>query len=188
METRAKILQEAFSLIAMNGYDNTSISAICERVGVKKPTIYYYFKSKEELFITLIEEFSTGDKSIKFNLDVSKDNYAKELMKYGTVFINTYKGQPEFSKFLMELYIQSKRIQGLDSIMDAMNKAFKEELLSIVTLGQRLGVIEKEKNQIITDLIFTTIQGIEFSLMLGTELNHEGVWREMVYNLCNMDY
>ncbi len=53
-ETKAKIFQAMYQLMAEQGYEKTSTNQICDLVGVKKPTLYYYFKSKEDLLIEFI--------------------------------------------------------------------------------------------------------------------------------------
>ncbi len=56
LDTRSHIASIAIKLFAQHGFDGTSIRDIVEEAGVTKPVLYYYFKSKEELFITLITE------------------------------------------------------------------------------------------------------------------------------------
>jgi AcrR family transcriptional regulator len=50
------ILSVAARLFADKGYDATSMREIAEGAGVAKPTIYYYFQSKEGLLARLLEE------------------------------------------------------------------------------------------------------------------------------------
>lgn len=47
------IAQESF---IANGYSGTSMSAIAARLGGSKGTLYNYFKSKEELFVAVVEK------------------------------------------------------------------------------------------------------------------------------------
>lgn len=48
--TRAKLFEAAASLIAAQGLHATTVDQIVERAGVAKGTVYYHFKSKDELF------------------------------------------------------------------------------------------------------------------------------------------
>lgn len=54
--TREIIAKTAIRLFAENGYAGTSIRDIVEAAGVTKPVLYYYFKSKEELYRLLIHD------------------------------------------------------------------------------------------------------------------------------------
>lgn len=53
--TRARICAAAFDLFGEKGYDGASMSELAERVGVAKPSLYNYYRSKEELLIDLVE-------------------------------------------------------------------------------------------------------------------------------------
>jgi len=49
-ERREQILQAALEVFAEKGYHNARVSDVAARAGVSQGTIYWYFKSKEELF------------------------------------------------------------------------------------------------------------------------------------------
>ena len=46
---REKILSATAKIIATEGLDAVSIRHVCDKVGVKAPTVYYYFKDKDGL-------------------------------------------------------------------------------------------------------------------------------------------
>lgn len=50
-----EILDVAESLFHSNGFDSTTISAIIEKAGIARGTVYYHFKSKEDVLNALIE-------------------------------------------------------------------------------------------------------------------------------------
>ncbi|NQZ54424.1 MAG: TetR/AcrR family transcriptional regulator [Piscirickettsiaceae bacterium] len=54
--TKEKILQSANDLIWQSSYGAVSVDDICATAGVKKGSFYYYFSSKAELAITVMEE------------------------------------------------------------------------------------------------------------------------------------
>jgi AcrR family transcriptional regulator len=65
---KAEILDAAETLFNTKGYDATSISDIIDRVGVARATVYYHFKSKEDVLDALLErtaeEFLAAAKKI----------------------------------------------------------------------------------------------------------------------------
>ena len=54
-QNRERILLAAASLFANKGYAGTSVREIVQTAGVTKPTLYYYFKNKEELYVRLMD-------------------------------------------------------------------------------------------------------------------------------------
>ncbi len=48
--TPQKILLQAISLFAVKGFTDTSLEDICSSAFVSRPSIFYYFESKEGLY------------------------------------------------------------------------------------------------------------------------------------------
>jgi AcrR family transcriptional regulator len=57
MDKKLKIIQVATKVFASDGYENASVDMIVEKAGVAKGTFYYYFKTKDDLFLSM---FKTG--------------------------------------------------------------------------------------------------------------------------------
>ncbi|MCD6531634.1 TetR/AcrR family transcriptional regulator [bacterium] len=53
---RKAIFDAAVKIFARKGYHGTTIRDIVEAAGVTQPMVYYYFGSKEQLFITCVKE------------------------------------------------------------------------------------------------------------------------------------
>ncbi|MDD6037241.1 MAG: TetR/AcrR family transcriptional regulator, partial [bacterium] len=53
-ERRAEILDVAERLFCSRGYDNTSTNDILAEIGIARGTLYYYFKSKEDILDAMI--------------------------------------------------------------------------------------------------------------------------------------
>lgn len=53
-ETRSTIMMEALGLFCQQGVATTSLSDIARAAGVTRGAIYWHFKDKEELFLSLI--------------------------------------------------------------------------------------------------------------------------------------
>ncbi|WRS27192.1 TetR/AcrR family transcriptional regulator [Oscillospiraceae bacterium MB08-C2-2] len=57
-ERKNEILDAAETLFSQKGFDGTSISNIIEKVGVARGTVYYHFKSKEDIMDSLIDRIN----------------------------------------------------------------------------------------------------------------------------------
>jgi len=56
MSTKEEMLKQSLILFNTYGYENVGIQKIIDAVGVKKPTLYHYFGSKNGLLKYLIDE------------------------------------------------------------------------------------------------------------------------------------
>ncbi|MGE7839415.1 TetR/AcrR family transcriptional regulator [Lysinibacillus sp. NPDC093712] len=57
-ERRNEILDVADKLFGQKGFDSTSTNEILEKVGIARGTLYYHFKSKEDIMDALIERYT----------------------------------------------------------------------------------------------------------------------------------
>jgi len=56
-DTRSRLRLLALKLFAEQGYEKTSLREIAEQLGVTKAALYYYFKSKEDIVRSLVEDY-----------------------------------------------------------------------------------------------------------------------------------
>ena len=56
-EVRQTIIEKAVDLFSAKGYEGVSVSELTEASGITKPTLYYYFKSKEGLFAAVCKTY-----------------------------------------------------------------------------------------------------------------------------------
>src|SRR5690242_17898412 len=57
-DTRRRIQDVALELFAEQGYEKTSLREIAEHLDVTKAALYYHFKTKEDILISLSEDLA----------------------------------------------------------------------------------------------------------------------------------
>lgn len=68
--TRAELLTEATAAFAETGYSGTSVDEIARRSSTTKRMIYYYFGSKEQLYVAVLENAYRGIRDAEQRLRV----------------------------------------------------------------------------------------------------------------------
>jgi TetR/AcrR family transcriptional regulator len=61
---KARLLEAGTALFSQKGYSGTFVREIVERAGVTKPVLYYYFKNKEGIFCTILDQAAEQQKAI----------------------------------------------------------------------------------------------------------------------------
>ncbi|MEA1975414.1 MAG: TetR/AcrR family transcriptional regulator [Bacillota bacterium] len=80
MNTKEKIITSALKNFLVKGYENTTMDIIAKESDIKKSSLYYHFKNKEDLFIKCIEHLLT---SIEYYIEnsLSTLNYPKDKLQ-----------------------------------------------------------------------------------------------------------
>ena len=56
-EKHRKVLHEALFLIAERGCSGASLRELAQRLGIRQPSLYHYFDSKEDLFLQILQNY-----------------------------------------------------------------------------------------------------------------------------------
>lgn len=55
-QSKQRIIDTAFRHFVLNGYEGASLATIAEDIGIRKASIYTHFKSKDSLFLELLQD------------------------------------------------------------------------------------------------------------------------------------
>lgn len=134
---RTRILAAAADLFYENGYENTTLDAVAERLGVSKPFIYAHFSSKSEL---LAEICSRGIGSSLDALNAALSMEASPGTKLGALskgFVTAVlESQIHIAIFSREE--KNLRPEDFDSIND-MRRDFDRKLTKLLREGVEQG-------------------------------------------------
>jgi AcrR family transcriptional regulator len=86
---RERILEVAVDLFYAHGYENTTLDAVAERLGVTKPFIYSYFKSKSDLLAEICQRAIRGSVEEMNAVLATVAGPVERLRRLGEVFTLT---------------------------------------------------------------------------------------------------
>ena len=118
MSTKDRILDEALTLFAENGYDGTGVEQIAEKVGIKAPSLYKHFKGKEDIMNALIDsaeehyEASFGSSEHIGKLPESKEEFIQSTLGRITFTLHDPMIR-KIRKFLVQEQFRSKRLAAI---------------------------------------------------------------------------
>lgn len=89
MTTKERIIEEALTLFAEKGYQGTSVKNIADAVGIKDSSLYKHFKSKKEIFDTIVQEMSVRMERMSRENGLPDENDMNEAAElYGSISEN----------------------------------------------------------------------------------------------------
>lgn len=178
--TKDKILEAMYTLIAEKGYDKSSIGQIADRIGIKKASIYYYFASKEEIFLELVQDLYQDDFAGKIQEIQTKEtfqDYQKAIVALGEDFIASYFENQTLRKVYAEIDIQTTRIPALQTFAQEANRTLKNFLFQSLSYGVKIGAFlpdfDVEKN---AQMLYTILIGIDAAILYDLPVEPEVVW------------
>jgi AcrR family transcriptional regulator len=80
LNSRERLLETAIGMFAERGYAGTSVREIVNHAGVSKPVLYYYFQSKEGLFLAILDMAENLQKQLLAGVLESEGNVMDRLL------------------------------------------------------------------------------------------------------------
>jgi AcrR family transcriptional regulator len=84
---RRQILDAAAALFRSQGFAGVSMTAVSARVGGSKATLYRYFPSKEDLFLTTLLESALDQAGLVFDSLQHSGDLRRTLEKFGAAYL-----------------------------------------------------------------------------------------------------
>jgi AcrR family transcriptional regulator len=169
-EFRNKIIASAGQIFSHFGFKKTTMEEIAKALKMGKSSIYYYFKSKEDIFEAVVlqeanilrNELTTAIKCVESPLEKMK-NYVFVRMKSFEKLSNYYNA------------IFDKNLDHFDFI-ETIRKKYDREELAILRLllyhGTRMKVFNVVNSEYTAMAIQTTLKGLEVPLFWKRKEEH----------------
>jgi TetR/AcrR family transcriptional regulator len=103
-EARERLLAAALEQFTRRGYAATSVREICLAAGVTKPVLYYYFKSKEGLYLQLMEDSYSRFETTLAELSSFSGSVRQRVIRFCESVFDASVQQLELVKLLYSIY------------------------------------------------------------------------------------
>jgi len=163
IDKKSEIIDIGTELISVNGYNATGLDAILKQAGVPKGSFYYYFRSKEDFGLAVIDRFAVHyeQKLSSFFDDANVPplirirNYLEHSLAHMTE--NSFTKGCLIGNLGQELADQNERFrERLATIFQAWKERFSSCLLEAQAKGELSGDLDPD---IIADFILAGWEG-----------------------------
>lgn len=79
MNRKEEILLVTLELAAEKGLSNVSMTQIAEKIGIRKPSLYNHFKSKDEIIAAMYQHFRDKSKEALSLTDIDYGDFVKDI-------------------------------------------------------------------------------------------------------------
>lgn len=142
--TRAEILAVAREEFAADGLSGARVDAIAARTSTTKRMIYYYFGSKEGLYLAVLEQAYAEIRAIEQELDLARLAPADAIRRMIDFTFDYHEAHPDFIRLVSIENINHGRYISQSETIKNLNIVVTETLAAILQRGQRDGVFRKD--------------------------------------------
>jgi AcrR family transcriptional regulator len=180
-----EILDAALTCFAAKGYDKTTMDDIVDEAGLTKGGIYWYFKSKRDIFLALLDRHSTDD-AIKWAELLKNNTKAGNLIRTGAFEgLKEHIEQSWFLPVIQEMMAESFRDE---SIREKLYSLFNNEgiylLMPLLLTGKEPDKEQKAKAKNMATALLAMGYGLTvFYHLSGKKIPFEEIWQEATHAL-----
>lgn len=170
-QTKASIIKAAQKMVRAYGFDKTTMEDIARACCMGKSSLYYYYKSREEIFLaTAVTEMNDLQKKVESA--VAKCKTPQEKLR--TLLLTRYYGIK--SKMLLYSVLLKESTKYMDLVKKVQNSSHKIEIDSItmiVTQGIEQGVFKSVKKNEVQSLAVIAMllwRGLASDIIISGEI------------------
>jgi AcrR family transcriptional regulator len=184
-DTAYRIQQTALKLFTEFGFEGASLSDIAKEVGIKTPSIYAHYASKERLFLRLVEDVIVEERE-KWKKQTDGEQVrqlsAKERLRLLFDFYTDFKGMSIGQAFLKRVMLAPPR--GLEDRLRGQILQYEEKITDdlqvlLRAVSEEAGAPPVDLNRQVA-VIYALIDGLLVEFQLYDAKTHrervEAVW------------
>jgi AcrR family transcriptional regulator len=181
---RQEILQSAHACFARKGFEASTVDEIVTHSGLSKGAIYNYFKSKDEIYLALMEG-QTNESGTKFTKAIAERETALDKLNYlfEAYLLNDPNDEENKDQALVhfEFRLYSTRKPELKKALTERYKSFFVTLLAgIIIEGKSTGEFKKEIDQdMYADIFWAMVNGVTLQATILDNYRYKDILKEM---------
>ena len=157
-DTKTQALELAKTYLQTLGFNGFSFQTIADALGIKKASLHYYFASKEEMGLALIDDYEEGYQAWVERVSAMSAKEKLEKMIKGFVKLS------EKNQMICPLGVFSSDFHTVTNKIKKKTRDFhlvqREWLIKTIDQGKKEGTLKKNLNSKVTaDWIMATLQG-----------------------------
>ena len=174
-ERKNQIYQAALICFSRKGYFQTTMDDIVEESGLSKGALYWYFDSKKELFISLLQDIldPIGEEWNAIAADETR-TATQKMQLLVAVFRNQFNEMVDIFGLVIEAWAQTHFDEDVQEVTRQFYKPYLALMSSIIREGVTSGEFQVENVEATTAIILTLYDGLTLAFGAGLlNQNHE---------------
>ena len=167
-ERKAQIYQAALTCFGRKGYHLTTMDDIVAESGLSKGALYWYFKGKKELFLSLFQEVMEQVGRVWEEISFDEKASAREkLLASMELFRTELEDMVPFFGVMVEAWTLTRHDEDVEDILRELYVPYIDIMTRIVEEGVASGEFCVESVQATALVVITLFDGITMALSTG---------------------
>lgn len=142
--TRAEILDVATHEFADKGYAGARVDEITAKMSTTKRMLYYYFGSKEQLYVAVLERAYTGIRSVEQELDVEHLDPVDAIRQLAELTFDYHESHPDFIRLVSIENIHRAEHIARSEVLSGLANPAVDVLARILERGHAVGTFRDD--------------------------------------------
>ena len=143
-KSRAEILAAAIQEFARRGLEGTRVDAIARRTRTTRAMIYYYFGSKEGLYVAVLENVYRGIREAEKTLDLGHAPPVEAMRRLVAFTLDYYQEHPSFVALVIAENQSGGRHIRKANRMHRLNSSIVDVINDVLVRGAREGIFRTD--------------------------------------------
>ena len=182
-ERRAQIMEAALACFTRKGYNNTTMDDIAAESGLSKGSLYWYFKSKDDLFAAAIMSLpmDVGEEAVAaLEQCTTASDKLRALAKSAA---NLSKRAEGFFSLFLEFWASSPRREETSQLWVGLLVQYKDIVVEIIEEGIRNSEFKPVDAEQLVWAMLAAYDGLAAYIMLIPDMDLERVSQVFVETL-----
>ena len=186
MNTKEVIIEKSFQLFLEKGYKEVSLNEILKECGVSKGAFYHHYKSKEELYVKVLDRFFFSYFS-KQDVDYSNNTLKYKVSYFIDTFLHPYR---EIASLLNQKHVSAyfrflfQAVNTFPEIRARVNRHFYTKgyyIYQVINIAKQNNEIKESiDSKLVSRQILSTIIGVLVLEGINDIANVETRFKEIV--------
>lgn len=160
-DRRAQILTAARHCFVENGFHPTRMDDIAREAGLSKGGVYFHFKSKQEVFDSLLEGEYQRSMALLQQIAANDEALNVKLMQLGAHYLEFFSSSPDEPRFMIVMGEMAIRNEEVAQRLLDMQTTFIEQIQKLVERGIEEGLFKPVNARSVAVLFKALVDGVE---------------------------
>ncbi|NIS80496.1 MAG: TetR family transcriptional regulator [Anaerolineales bacterium] len=182
-ERRQQILQAAMKRFALAGFHKATMDEIAAELPFSKGLLYYYFETKRDIFLALLEDWMSTSISTWESIQAPDESATTQIYQCLEFGVQLIKGSADLTRIELEFYGELGRDSEVTKAFKRVFCTFRASIKEILELGIRTEEFKSHSTDALAAVLVGTFEGLAIQ---ATVDSNSFDWDEITETLCAM--